>query len=232
VGPLLEAIAILRRESPVPVIGFAGAPFTMAAYLIEGRAPRDLQQTKDLLHREPATFATLLDRLVDLDIAYLRAQVAAGAQAIQVFDSWVGSLSPFDYRNSVLPHMRRLFGELADLDVPTLHFGTGTAGLLELMAESGGSVIGLDWRTGLGDAWSRLPGRAVQGNLDPAAVLAPWSATSEQAIWVLNEARGRPGHIFNLGHGVLPTTEPDVLRRLVDLVHERTALAAVGGARP
>ena len=227
VGPLLEAIAILRRESPVPVIGFSGAPFTLAAYLIEGHAPRDLEQTKALLHREPAMFTALLERLVDLDVAYLRAQVAAGAQAIQIFDSWVGALSPFDYRTSVLPHMRRLFGQLADLDVPTIHFGMGTAGLLELMAEGGGDVIGLDWRIALGEAWSRLPGRAVQGNLDPAAVVGPWSATSEQAMWVLDEADGRPGHVFNLGHGVLPTTDPDVLRRLVDLVHERTALAPV-----
>jgi uroporphyrinogen decarboxylase len=227
VGPLLDAIAILRRESPVPVIGFAGAPFTLAAYLIEGRAPRDLEQTKSLMGREAATFAALLERLVDLDLAYLRAQVAAGAQAIQVFDSWVGALSPFDYRGSVLPHMRRLFGGLADLDVPTIHFGTGTAGVLELMAEGGGDVIGLDWRVPLGAAWSRLPDRAVQGNLDPTALLGPWPATSEQAMWVLDEAGGRPGHVFNLGHGVLPATDPDVLRRLVDLVHERTAVAPV-----
>jgi uroporphyrinogen decarboxylase len=230
VRPLLEAIEILRRESPVPVIGFAGAPFTLAAYLVEGRSARDAERTKALLHSEPATFAALLDRLVDLDIAYLRAQVAAGAQAVQLFDSWVGALSPFDYRAAVLPHVRRLFDGLADLGVPTIHFGTGTAGLLETMAEGGGDVIGLDWRIGLGDGWARVPRRAVQGNLDPAVLLGPWDAAAAQAVWVLDQAGGRPGHVFNLGHGVLPATDPDRLRRLVDLVHERTAVTAVPAA--
>ena len=230
VGSLLDAIAILRRESPVPVIGFAGAPLTLAAYLVEGRTPRDLERTKALMHAEPETFGALLERLVDVDLAYLGAQVAAGAQAIQLFDSWVGALSPYDYRVSVLPHVRRLFDGLATLGVPTIHFGTGTAGLLEAMAEAGGDVIGLDWRVALGDAWARLPGRAVQGNLDPALLLGPWDATAEQVRWVLDQARGRPGHVFNLGHGVLPGTDPDDLRRLVDLVHEETAVPADAAA--
>ncbi len=229
VSPLLEAIALLRRASPVPVIGFAGAPFTLAAYLIEGRSPRELERTKTLMHAEPATWDALLTRIVDMDLSYLRAQVAAGVQVVQVFDSWVGQLSPFDYRASVLPHARRLFAGLADLRVPTIHFGTGTSGLLGAMAEAGGDAIGLDWRIGLADGWSRLGERAVQGNLDPHLLLGPWEATASQARWVLDEADGRPGHVFNLGHGVLPPTDPEDLRRLVDLVHERLASGAVRG---
>jgi uroporphyrinogen decarboxylase len=227
VGPLLEAIWLLRRASPVPVIGFAGAPFTLAAYLIEGRAPRGLERTKTMLHAEPALWSALLERLVDLDLAYLRAQVAAGAQALQVFDSWVGALSPRDYRTSVSPHMRRLFEGLAGLDVPIIHFGTGTAGLLGEMAEAGGDVIGLDWRIGLANGWSLVPGRAVQGNLDPAILLAGYAAVETATDAILDEAAGRPGHIFNLGHGVLPDTDPDDLRRLVDRVHLRTSRVGI-----
>lgn len=230
VGPMLDAITILRRESPVPVIGFAGAPFTLAAYLIEGRSPRDLERTKALMHADPVLWSALLTRLVDIDLAYLRAQVDAGAQAIQLFDSWVGAISPHDYRASVQPHVQRLFAGLAALEVPTIHFGTGTAGLLEAMAEAGGDVIGLDWRIGLAHGWSRVPDRAVQGNLDPHVLLAPWATVAEQAGAILDEAAGRPGHIFNLGHGVLPPTDPDQLKRLVDLVHERTAVRAAASA--
>ena len=227
VGPLLEAIALVRRASPVPVIGFAGAPFTLASYLIEGRSPRELARTKALMHTEPAVWDALLSRIVDMDVTYLRAQVAAGAQVLQLFDSWIGQLSPFDYRVFVLPHVRRLFAGLADLGVPTIHFGTGTAGLLAAMAEAGGDAIGLDWRVGLADGWSRVGERAVQGNLDPQLLLGPWAATEVQARAILDEAAGRPGHVFNLGHGVLPETNPDDLRRLVDLVHARH----VSGAR-
>ncbi len=227
VGPLLEAIGLVRRASPVPVIGFAGAPLTLAAYLIEGRTPRDLALTKAFMHAEPAAWARLLAHLVDMDLAYLRAQVAAGAQAVQVFDSWAGALSPFDYRESVLPHVRRLFDGLRELVVPAIHFGTGTAGLLTPMAEAGGDVIGLDWRIGLADGWRLVADRAVQGNLDPALLLGPWEGTASQARWVLEQAAGRPGHVFNLGHGVLPATNPDHLRRLVDLVHEATARVPV-----
>jgi uroporphyrinogen decarboxylase len=226
VGPLLEAIGLLRRASPVPVIGFAGAPFTIVAYLIEGRSPRELERTKTLMHTDPGTWAALMTLVVDMDLAYLRAQVEAGAQVLQLFDSWVGQLSPFDYRTSVLPHVRRLFAGLADLAVPTIHFGTGTAGLLETLAEAGGDAIGLDWRIGLADGWSRVGDRAVQGNLDPHLLLGPWEATAAQARWVLDEAAGRPGHVFNLGHGVLPATDPDDLRRLVDLVHDRPGSGA------
>ncbi len=223
VSPLLEAIRLIRRESPVPLIGFAGAPFTLASYLVTGRSSRDAEGIKSLMRTEPQTFDALLSRLVDTTIAYVHAQVGAGVQAVQLFDSWVGTLSPFDYERSVLPHMRRLFAGIEPRGVPLIHFGTGSAGLLALQAEAGGDVIGLDWRIALDDGWSRVPDRAVQGNLDPTALLGPWSGVEEQARWVLAQARGRAGHIFNLGHGVLPATDPDHLRRLVDLVHEETA---------
>ncbi|CAN5830588.1 uroporphyrinogen decarboxylase [soil metagenome] len=226
VGSLLAAIRLLRRELGVPLIGFAGAPFTLASYLVEGRASRDAARLKAMLHAAPGLFEGLLEALTDMTLAYLRAQVAAGVQAIQLFDSWVGVLGPFDYRRAVLPHARRLFAGLLDLPVPTIHFGTGAGGLLPLLAEAGGDVIGLDWRVSLGAAWGALPGRAVQGNLDPAVLLGPWEGVAAQAAWVLEEAEGRPGHIFNLGHGVLPSTHPDQLARLVDLVHERTAVPA------
>jgi uroporphyrinogen decarboxylase len=228
ISGLIRAITILRRASPVPVIGFAGAPFTLAAYLIEGRAPRELERTKTLMHAEPATWDLLLTKIVDMDLAYLRAQVAAGAQVVQLFDSWVGQLSPLDYRRHVQPHVRRLFDGLAGLGVPTIHFGTGTAGLLEAMAEAGGDAIGLDWRVALADGWARIGDRAVQGNLDPQLLLGPWETTASHARWVLDQAAGRPGHVFNLGHGVLPATDPDDLGRLVDLVREATGT----GSRP
>jgi uroporphyrinogen decarboxylase len=223
VAALLAAIGILARTSPVPVIGFAGAPFTLASYLVEGRSPRNLEPTKTFMRAEPAAWSELLERIVDLDLAYLGAQVRAGAAAVQLFDSWVGGLSPYDYRAHVLPHVRRLFDGLRDLAVPTIHFGTATAGLLEAMAEAGGDVIGLDWRVDLGDAWARLPGRAVQGNLDPDVLLGPWPEVEAQARHILDRAGGRPGHVFNLGHGVLPGTNPDALARLVELVHGRAA---------
>jgi len=223
VGPLLEAIRMVSRESTVPLIGFAGAPFTLASYLVEGRSSRDAIRLKSLMHAEPATFDRLLASLVDMTIGYLQAQVAAGAQAVQLFDSWIGTLSPFDYARSVAPHMRRLFADLKGLGVPTIHFGTDSAGLLRAMADAGGDVIGLDWRIGLANGWALVPDRAVQGNLDPALLLGPFAAAADQARWILDQAAGRPGHIFNLGHGVLPATDPDDLRRLVDLVHETSA---------
>jgi uroporphyrinogen decarboxylase len=227
VGSLLEAIALIRAAAGVPVIGFAGAPFTLAAYLIEGRSPRDLGATKALMHGDPTLWDALLTRIVDMDIAYLRAQVGAGAQVVQLFDSWVGQLGPYDYRASVQPHVRRLIDGLADLDAPVIHFGTGTAGLLAAVAEAGGHAIGLDWRVGLADGWQRITervgDRAVQGNLDPHVLLGPWAGVHAQATAILDEAGGRPGHVFNLGHGVLPPTDPDQLARLVELVHERSA---------
>ncbi len=220
----LDAIGLVRRElaGSAGVIGFSGAPFTLACYLIEGRPSRDFALAKAFMYREPAAWHDLMDRLSTMIVAYLRAQADAGADAVQLFDSWVGGLGPTDYRTYVQPHVRRILDALAD--VPTIHFGTGTAALLELMAEAGGDVIGLDHRVSLADGWRRVGAdRGVQGNLDSARLLAGWDATRDGALAVLAEAGGRTGHIFNLGHGVLPQTDTDLLRRLVDLVHEETA---------
>jgi uroporphyrinogen decarboxylase len=220
----LEAIRIVRREleGKAGVIGFAGAPFTLACYLIEGRPSRDYAEAKAFMYREPDAWHRLMNRLSMMVVAYLRAQVDAGAQVVQLFDSWVGGLGPTDYAEYVKPHVRRIFAALGD--VPTIHFGTGTAALLTLMAEAGGGVIGIDHRQSLADAWRRLgPGRGVQGNLDAARLLAGWEPTRAGAREVLVEAAGRPGHIFNLGHGVLPETDPALLRRLVDFVHHETS---------
>ena len=223
VGPLLEAIGIVRRASPVPLIGFAGAPFTLACYLVEGGPSREFLETKRLMHDQPRTWAALMDTLVEATVRYLRAQVEAGAEALQLFDSWVGGLSPLDYERRVAPWMRRLFEGLADLGVPLTHFGVGTAGLLPRMAAAGGDVIGLDWRIALGEGRALVGPRAVQGNLDPALLLGSWESTEEAARWILAQNAGRPGHVFNLGHGVMPGTDPDRLARLVDLVHEAGA---------
>ncbi|MBS1848123.1 MAG: uroporphyrinogen decarboxylase [Actinobacteria bacterium] len=216
-----ETIGILVRElGDVPLIGFAGAPFTLASYLIEGGPSRTYVRTKAMLLGEPALFAELLDRLATLSIAVLRAQVAAGVSAVQLFDSWVGALAPDTYEAMVLPASRRVFAEVADLGVPRIHFGVGTGSLLELMAAAGADVVGVDWRVPLDDARRRLgPDVAVQGNLDPVVCFAPWDAVAGATRAVLARNAGRPGHIFNLGHGVLPETDPDVLTRIVELVH-------------
>jgi len=220
----LDAIRLVKREldGRAGMIGFSGAPFTLACYLIEGRPSRDFAIAKAFMYREPAAWHDLMERLSVMVVAYLRAQVEAGADVVQLFDSWVGGLGPADYREFVQPHVARIFAALRD--VPTIHFGTGTAALLELLAEAGGDVIGLDHRVSLADAWERVGlGRGVQGNLDAARLLGGWEATRAGARAVLDEAAGRPGHVFNLGHGVLPETDTDLLRRLVDLVHEQTA---------
>lgn len=222
---LLDAIRLIRAESPVPLIGFAGAPFTLACYLVEGGPSRDFLNTKRLMHAEPRTWAALLDRLVDATIAYLGAQVAAGAQAVQVFDSWVGGLSPLDYERRLAPWMRRLFDGIAPLGVPVTHFGVGTGGILGLQAAAGGDVIGLDWRIALSEGRRLVGAKAVQGNLDPVLLLGPWEGVEETARWILAQNARRPGHVFNLGHGVIPGTDPDTLLRLVDLVHEEGASA-------
>ena len=219
----LEAIRLLVKELEVPLIGFAGAPFTLASYLIEGGPSRDHARTKALWWSEPAVWNRLLDALVSIVVAHVRAQVAAGAGAVQIFDSWVGALAPDVYREAVAPHMRRLFDEIADLETPTIHFGVGTGELLGPMAEAGGDAIGVDARVPLDVAWDRVGGpaeRAVQGNLDPSVLLAPWPAVEAQALDVLARADGRDGHVFNLGHGVLPATPVEHLQRLVELVHD------------
>jgi uroporphyrinogen decarboxylase len=220
---VLEAIQLLRKELEVPLIGFAGAPFTLASYLVEGGPSRQHERTKALMYAEPAAWDELMRALLDIVVPYLRAQADAGAQALQVFDSWVGALDRDDYRRRVQPHMSTLFARLADLEVPTIHFGVGTGELLPQMAEAGGGVIGLDWRVPLDAGWDRVGHQlGVQGNLDPSSLLAPWEIVERKTLEILRRAGGRPGHVFNLGHGVLPDTDPATLRRVVDLVHETT----------
>jgi uroporphyrinogen decarboxylase len=220
---VLEAVRLLAKELDVPLIGFSGAPFTLASYLIEGGPSRDFARTKSFMWSEPAAWNELLSTLADSVLAYLRAQVEAGAAAVQLFDSWIGTLSLDEYTGHVMPHSRRVLAGLADLDVPRIHFGVGTGELLRAMSDAGADVVGVDWRVGLDAARERLgDGVALQGNLDPAAALAPWDVVERRVADVLARAGGRPGHIFNLGHGVLPETDPDTLRRVVELVHERT----------
>lgn len=209
---------------PIPLVGFAGGPFTLASYLVEGGASRAQARTKTLMRSDPTTWHALAEALVDIAAGFLELQVRSGASVIQVFDSWIGELSPSDYRRFVLPHSRALFERLGGLGVARIHFGVGTSSLLEAMAEAGAEVIGLDWRTPLDEARARLgPGVAVQGNLDPTVLLSPWEVVREAAMDILRRNQGRPGHIFNLGHGVLPETDPDQLTRLVELVHEQSS---------
>ncbi len=221
---VFEAVRLARAALPaeIPLIGFAGAPFTLASYVIEGRGSRAYQQTKTLMYRDPAAWHELMGLLSAAVTGYLNGQIAAGAQAVQLFDSWIGCLSPDDYREFVLPHTRQTITSLTP-GVPVIHFGTDTATLLPLMREAGGDVIGLDWRVDLAEAWARLgPHVAVQGNLDPVALFADPVEIKRQAGRILERAAGRPGHIFNLGHGVLPQTPVDHLRALIDYVHEAT----------
>ncbi|HWC14320.1 MAG TPA: uroporphyrinogen decarboxylase [Actinomycetota bacterium] len=216
---VLETIAGLVRELEVPLIGFGGAPFTLASYLVEGGPSRTHARTKALMLGEPEVWNKLMDRLAEGILTYLRAQVGAGANAIQLFDSWVGCLSASQYLTYVAPSVERILGGLEDLGVPRIHFGVNTGELLPLMASVGADVVGVDWKVPLSVARERI-GRpvALQGNLDPAVCLAPWHVVEEHAIEVLREGAGG-GHIFNLGHGVLPDTDPDILTRLVELVH-------------
>jgi uroporphyrinogen decarboxylase len=220
-----EAVGELVRElGGRPLIGFAGAPFTLASYLIEGGPSRNHDRTRALMYSEPGLWNALLGRLADITVSFLQVQVAAGASAVQLFDSWVGAVSPADYRTYVLPHSGRIFAALAGTGVPLIHFGVGTGELLGVMGEAGATVVGVDWRVPLDDAAQRVaPGTALQGNLDPAALLAPWDVVRERASDVLTRGRVAEGHIFNLGHGVLPETDPDTLARLTDFVHEESA---------
>ncbi len=222
---LFEAVRLARAALPpnIPLIGFAGAPFTLASYLIEGRGSRQYQHTKTLMYRDPGAWHALMERLSEVVSGYLNGQIAAGAQVVQLFDSWVGCLGPDDYREFVLPHTKRVIANLTP-GVPVIHFGTDTATLLSLIREAGGNVIGLDWRVDLGEAWSHLGHEVgVQGNLDPMVLLAEPDEIRRQAGRILKRAAKRPGHIFNLGHGVLPQTPVDHLRALIDYVHEETA---------
>jgi len=218
-APILEAVRLVRGELEPEraLVGFCGGPFTVAGYLVEGRPSRDFARTKSLMYREPTTWHALMEQLTEQFARYVAATAAAGADAIQLFDSWVGALSVADYTEFVAPYSARV---LAGSGVPTIHFGTGTTTqLLAAMAETGGDAVGVDWRIPLDDAWAVVGGdRAIQGNLEPAVLLGPWDRVEAAALDVLGRAGGRPGHVFNLGHGVLPQTDPDVLTRLAELV--------------
>lgn len=220
----LEAIRLTRAElGDKPLIGFSGAPFTLACYAVEGGASKHQLLAKRLMFDQPHVWHALMDKLSEVAGRYLLAQANAGAQALQLFDSWVGELSPSDYAAHVLPYSKRAIEIARAAGVPVIHFGTGTSGMLELLREAGGDVIGVDWRIDLATAWERLDGVAVQGNLDPIALFAPWDQLEARAKVVLDQANGRAGHIFNLGHGILPETPLDNVRRLVDFVHEYTS---------
>ena len=223
-GFTLDAIKLARHELDsrgIPLIGFSGAPFTLASYAIEGGGSRNRVHVKSMMMSEPALWHALMGKLAEVAGHYLLAQAQAGAQVLQLFDSWVGELSPYDYEHSVLPYSRRAIEIARQAGVPIIHFGTNTGGMLPLIQAAGGDVIGVDWRMELPQAWALLGDSvAVQGNLDPVALFADWEALQARARHILDSVKGRPGHIFNLGHGILPHTPVDNVRRLVDFVHE------------
>ncbi|WP_026257197.1 uroporphyrinogen decarboxylase [Actinopolymorpha alba] len=214
---------LVRNLGGTPLIGFTGAPFTLASYLVEGGPSRDHVATKALMYGAPDVWHALLSRLAGISSAFLRVQVEAGASAVQLFDSWAGALAPADYETYVRPHSQAVLEEVGRLGVPRIHFGVGTGELLPQMAAAGADVVGIDWRVPLSAGIDRVAGRAVQGNLDPALVFAPWEVVAEKARAILADGMRAPGHIFNLGHGVLPQTDPDMLARLVEFVHTESA---------
>jgi uroporphyrinogen decarboxylase len=230
VPAILEAVRLVRAalRPDQAVVGFCGGPFTVAGYLVEGRPSREFLRVKTMMYRSPEIWHALMDKLAAQFAAYVQAKAHAGADVIQVFDSWVGALSVADYEEFVAPYSARIFAAVSEVGAPAIHFGTGTAALLGAMAAAGGDVIGLDWRVPLDRGWEEVgPDRGVQGNLDPAVLLGPWERVEAAAVDVLARAGGHPGHVFNLGHGVLPGTNPDDLTRLAALVQERTAEARV-----
>jgi len=210
--------SLVAELGPTPLIGFAGAPFTVASYLVEGGPSKDHALTKAMMFGAPDIWDALLRKIAGISAAYLRVQVAAGASAVQLFDSWAGALTPHDYRRSVLPHSAAVLSDVAELGVPRIHFGVGTGSLLGLMGEAGADVVGIDWRTPLGSAIPLVGDRAVQGNLDPTLVFAPADVMTARAGEIIEAGRAAKGHVFNLGHGVLPSTDPDQLKRLTDFV--------------
>jgi uroporphyrinogen decarboxylase len=226
VGFITEAIRMLTAElGTTPLIGFAGAPFTLASYLVEGGPSRNHEKTKAMMYGAPGLWDDLMRRLAGIQATWLQIQIAAGASAVQLFDSWVGALPAADYARQVLPHSSAVLGALADTGVPRIHFGVGTGELLALMGQAGADIVGVDFRVPLDEAARRVgPDRALQGNLDPAVLFAPWDAVAARTLATLEAGRYAPGHIFNLGHGVIPETDPDVLARVVDLVHEASAV--------
>jgi uroporphyrinogen decarboxylase len=221
---ITEAVRLLVAElGPTPLIGFAGAPFTVASYLVEGGPSKEHARTKALMFGAPDVWQALLDKIARISAAYLDVQIAAGASAVQLFDSWAGAVTRADYEAHVLPFSRQVLEAVGDRGVPRIHFGVGTGEILDLMGTAGAEVVGVDWRVPLADGVRRVGGRVVQGNLDPTLVFAPPEVMLARADQVLAEGRGAPGHIFNLGHGVIPSTDPDQLKRLTDHVHEVTA---------
>ena len=223
---VLEAIRLVRREleGKQAVIGFSGAPFTLACYLIEGRPSRDYGLAKSLMYGQPEVWHALMEKLTEVTIRYLVAQTKAGVNVVQLFDSWVGALSPSVYRRFVFPYTQRIFQAIKATGTPSIHFGTSTGTLLETMAEAGGDILCVDWRFDLDEAWRRIGyERGIQGNLDPTLLLAPWEVIEEGVRDVLRRAENRPGHIFNLGHGVLAPTDPEMLKRVVETVHAVSA---------
>jgi uroporphyrinogen decarboxylase len=223
--PIAAAVRLLTAElGATPLIGFGGAPFTLASYLIEGGPSKGHERTKALMYGDPALFAALLDRIADITAAFLITQIDAGASAVQLFDSWVGAVAPEDYRRHIQPASAKVFAAVASRGVPRIHFGVGTGELLRDLGEAGADVVGVDWRVPLDEAARRVgPGKALQGNLDPAALFAPGEALDAAVQRVLDDAAGLEGHVFNLGHGVPPNTDPGQLARVVDYVHEHTA---------
>jgi len=223
-GYILAAIKMLKKELKVPLIGFAGAPFTLASYLIEGGKSAQFAKTKRFMYSEPETFGVLMGKLAEVVRRLLNAQIDAGADAVQLFDSWVGQLSADDYRTYVQPHVSHVLKDVEKRGVPVIHFGTGTYHLLEAQREAGGTVLGLDWRTPLPEGWSRIGhDRGVQGNLDPTLLLGPRDLAEKQAAKILAQAGGRNGHIFNLGHGILPETPVGTVEAVIDFVHRTSA---------
>lgn len=219
-GYVMQSLRQIRAEVKVPLIGFAGAPFTLASYLIEGGKSAHFVLTKKMMYTQPDAWNLLMSKLSEVVRRYLRAQVTAGAQVVQLFDSWVGQLSPADYATYVQPHVKHILSDVETLGVPVIHFGTGTSTLLELQRDAGGTVIGLDWRTPFAEGWARVGyDRAIQGNMDPTVLFAGPELACEHARRVMNAAAGRPGHIFNLGHGILPETPVDTVKAVVDFVH-------------
>jgi uroporphyrinogen decarboxylase len=221
-GFVLKAIDMVRRELPcsVALIGFAGAPFTLASYMIEGGYSRMFLRTKKMMYCHPGSWQSLMGILVEVTVRYLKAQIRSGAQAVQLFDSWVGMLGEDDYRRYVFPYTRAIFQALEEFSVPMIHFSTGTAGYLELLKEAGGTVLSVDWRVTLGNAWERIGlDTAIQGNLEPIALMAPPDLLERKVRDILEQAQGRLGHVFNLGHGFLPQTPVDNVERVVEYVH-------------